>query len=156
LPALRHQCDCPGYRFAHPGYGLHAAGLHEQDVHLDTEHLRDAPQAFHGRVRFATLDRADLTLCEAGFIRESVLRQAARYAAQAHIARKRLAAALNVPVTVFYAGGGAKRSSIDERGFAYLRTRGALRLVRAYAGIRKRAPRIALLALAEALTQPGD
>jgi transcriptional regulator with XRE-family HTH domain len=68
---------------------------------------------------------------------------------------QRIAAALNVPVTVFYAGGGAKRS-IDERSFAYLRTRGALRLVRAYAGIRERAPRIALLALAEALTQPSD
>ena len=57
---------------------------------------------------------------------------------------------------MFYAGGGAKRSSIDERSFAYLRTRGALRLLRAYAGIRERAPRIALLALAEALTRPGD
>jgi hypothetical protein len=56
----------------------------------------------------------------------------------------------------FYAGGGAKRSNIDERSFAYLRTRGALRLVRAYAGIRGRAPRIALVALTEALTQPGD
>ena len=67
---------------------------------------------------------------------------------------QRVAAALNVPVTVFYAG--AKRSSIDERSFAYLRTRGALRLVRAYAGIRERGPRIALLALAEALTQPRD
>ena len=60
-----------------------------------------------------------------------------------------------MPVTVFY-GGGAKRSSVDERSFGYLRTRGALRLVRAYAGIRERAPRIALLALAEALMQPGD
>lgn len=69
---------------------------------------------------------------------------------------QRIAAALNVPVTVFYAGGGTKRSTIDERSFAFLRTRGALRLLRAYAGIRERAPRIALLALAEALTQPGD
>jgi transcriptional regulator with XRE-family HTH domain len=66
---------------------------------------------------------------------------------------QRVAAALNVPVTVFY-GASTKRSGIDEHTFAYLRTRGALRLVRAYAGISTRESRTALVALAEALARP--
>src|SRR5882672_193352 len=44
----------------------------------------------------------------------------------------RVAAALKVPVTAFY-GAAAARAS--ERGFTFLRSAGALRLVRAYAGI---------------------
>jgi transcriptional regulator with XRE-family HTH domain len=65
----------------------------------------------------------------------------------------RIATALRVPVTVFYDG---LQPDTEEAGFAYLRTRGALRLVRAYAGVPERAQRVALVALAEALARPGD
>jgi transcriptional regulator with XRE-family HTH domain len=64
---------------------------------------------------------------------------------------QRIAVALSVPVAFFY--GGAQRG-IDEASFGYLRTRGALRLVRAYAGVPERAQRVALVALAEALARP--
>jgi hypothetical protein len=50
----------------------------------------------------------------------------------------------------------AKRSGVDEGGFAYLRTRGALRLVRAYADIPARGSRSVLIVLAEALARPGE
>jgi transcriptional regulator with XRE-family HTH domain len=60
----------------------------------------------------------------------------------------RIAAALGVPVTAFYGTVGARKS---EQGFAYLRSAGALRLVRAYAEIPERAPKAALVAVAEAL-----
>jgi transcriptional regulator with XRE-family HTH domain len=63
---------------------------------------------------------------------------------------QRIAQALNVSVTVFY---GNTRTGPDERSFAYLRTRGALRLVRAYAGIPAPRWRTALVALAEALAR---
>src|SRR4051794_20432718 len=59
-----------------------------------------------------------------------------------------LAAVLKVPVTAFYGAAAARES---ERGFAYLNSAGALRLVRAYAGIAQRAPKAALRTLAEAL-----
>ena len=60
----------------------------------------------------------------------------------------RIAAALGVPVTAFY-GAAARRRS--DRGLPYLQSAGAVRLVRAYAGIPARGPRAALVALAEAL-----
>ena len=60
----------------------------------------------------------------------------------------RIAAALDVPVTAFYdAAAGRKRG---ER-FAYLRSAGAVRLVRAYAEIAERGPKAALVTLAKAL-----
>lgn len=62
----------------------------------------------------------------------------------------RIATALRVPVAFFY--DGAERT--EENSFTYLRTRGALRLVRAYAGLPERAQRVALIALAEALARP--
>ena len=62
----------------------------------------------------------------------------------------RVAAALGVPVTAFYRI--ASRPQRDE-GFAYLRTKGAMRLARAYAEIGQRGSRTALVTLAEALAQ---
>jgi transcriptional regulator with XRE-family HTH domain len=67
---------------------------------------------------------------------------------------QRIAGALGIPITVFY-GANGKRREDDDQSFVYLRTRGAMRLVRAYAGISGRASRVALLALAEALAQRG-
>ena len=66
----------------------------------------------------------------------------------------RTAAALKVPVTAFYGTAGARKS---EQGLAYLRSAGAVRLVRAYAGIAERGSKAALVALAEALARerPG-
>jgi transcriptional regulator with XRE-family HTH domain len=62
----------------------------------------------------------------------------------------RIATALRVSVAVFY--DGAERLG-EEDGFTYLRTRGALRLVRAYAGVSTRQYRVVLVALAEALAK---
>ena len=59
-----------------------------------------------------------------------------------------LAAALGVPVTAFYAAAARRES--DQR-FAYLRSAGAVRLVRAYAEIAERRPKYALVTLARAL-----
>ena len=67
---------------------------------------------------------------------------------------QRIADALGIPITAFY-GANGQRGDNQEQSFVYLRTRGAMRLVRAYAGISGRAPRVALLALAEALAQRG-
>ena len=60
----------------------------------------------------------------------------------------RIAAALHVPVTAFYGGSPARAG---DRGFEYLRSAGAVRLVRAYAEIAERAPKYALVTLAKAL-----
>ena len=60
----------------------------------------------------------------------------------------RIAAALHVPVTAFDDSAARHRS---DQSFAYLRSRGAVRIVRAYAGIGERAAKYALLTLAEAL-----
>ncbi|MGB9369601.1 MAG: helix-turn-helix transcriptional regulator [Xanthobacteraceae bacterium] len=60
----------------------------------------------------------------------------------------RVAAALNVPVTAFY--DVIVRPERD-RGFTYLRSAGAVRIVRAYSGIAERGSRAALMTLAEAL-----
>jgi transcriptional regulator with XRE-family HTH domain len=62
----------------------------------------------------------------------------------------RIAAALRVPVTAFY--GIAARGE-QERGFTYLRSAGAVRLVRSYAAIPERGPKAALVMLAEALAR---
>lgn len=62
----------------------------------------------------------------------------------------RIAAALGVPVTAFY--GIAARGE-RERGFTYLRSAGAVRLVRSYAAIAERGPKAALVMLAEALAR---
>lgn len=62
---------------------------------------------------------------------------------------QRIAAALDVPITKFYSD--MRRGGTEARSFSYLQTRGAMRLVRAYAGISARESRVALVALAEAL-----
>jgi transcriptional regulator with XRE-family HTH domain len=59
----------------------------------------------------------------------------------------RVAAALKVRVTAFYAGGARE----SDRGLPYLNSAGAVRLVRAYAEIAERGRKAALLAVAEAL-----
>ena len=59
----------------------------------------------------------------------------------------RVAAALKVPVTAFYAAGARE----SDRAFAYLNSAGAVRLVRAYAEIAERGRKAALVAVAEAL-----
>lgn len=59
-----------------------------------------------------------------------------------------------MPVTVFYGvpTGRAKRADMPaDEPFVYLQARGAVRLVRAYAGISSRATRNAMLVLIEAL-----
>jgi transcriptional regulator with XRE-family HTH domain len=62
---------------------------------------------------------------------------------------QRIAAALDVSVVWFYGSVPAG----DERSLAYLSSRGALRLARAYADIAERGSRMALIKLAEALAQ---
>src|SRR5256885_14570374 len=52
----------------------------------------------------------------------------------------RAAAALKVPVTAFYSAPLARAS---DRGFPYLRSAGAVRPLRAYAGIAERGPKAA-------------
>jgi len=64
----------------------------------------------------------------------------------------RLAAALRVPVTTFY---GVIAHPQREPAFGYLRSKGAVRLVRAYANIPQRGDKAALVTLAEALARPG-
>jgi transcriptional regulator with XRE-family HTH domain len=61
-----------------------------------------------------------------------------------------LAAALGVPVTAFY---GVITARGREGAFAYLRTKGAVRLVRAYAAIPERSAKATLVTLAEALAR---
>jgi transcriptional regulator with XRE-family HTH domain len=61
----------------------------------------------------------------------------------------RIAAAFGVPVTAFYEAATRK----DDRTFAHLRSAGAMRLARAYAGIDQRGPKYALVTLAEALAR---
>ena len=61
-----------------------------------------------------------------------------------------IAKALGMPVTAFY---GLSARPERERGFTYLRSAGAVRLVRAYAAIAPRGSRAALVVLAEALAR---
>ena len=57
----------------------------------------------------------------------------------------------------FYGGMGAKQAKKDRRnsGLALVQTKGAMRLLRAYAGIGSRATKYALVVLAESLRDKG-
>ena len=60
---------------------------------------------------------------------------------------------LNVPITFFYGGMGGARTKKDAApsGLAFLQTKGALRLIRAYTEITSRTTKYALVVLAESL-----
>jgi transcriptional regulator with XRE-family HTH domain len=67
---------------------------------------------------------------------------------------QRIAELLNVPITFFYNGIGENPNKTDVRdsvGLAFLQTKGALRLIRAYAEIQSRSAKYALVILAESL-----
>jgi transcriptional regulator with XRE-family HTH domain len=59
---------------------------------------------------------------------------------------------LNVPVTFFYSGMGVRaKKSEGSPALAFLQTKGALRLIRAYTEITSRTTKYALVVLAESL-----
>ena len=59
---------------------------------------------------------------------------------------------LNVPVTFFYGGMGARtKKDAAPSSLAFLQTKGALRLIRAYTEITSRTTKYALVVLAESL-----
>ena len=66
---------------------------------------------------------------------------------------QRIADMLNIPVTFFYGGMGAKakKREAGDPDFAFMQTRGAVRLMRAYAEISSRSTKYALVVLAELL-----
>jgi transcriptional regulator with XRE-family HTH domain len=66
---------------------------------------------------------------------------------------QQIADMLNVPVMFFYSGMGAraKKSEAPPSSLAFLQTKGALRLMRAYTEITSRATKYALVVLAESL-----
>jgi len=66
---------------------------------------------------------------------------------------QRIADMLNTPVMFFYSGMGADAKKKDQRngGLAFIQTKGAMRLVRAYADISSRTTKYALVVLAESL-----
>src|ERR1051325_5050891 len=66
---------------------------------------------------------------------------------------QQIADLLNVPITFFYGGMGAKakKSEALPSSIAFLQTKGALRLMRAYSEISSRATKYALVVLAERL-----
>ena len=66
---------------------------------------------------------------------------------------QRIADLLNTPVMFFYGGMGARPSKKDQRNsnLAFVQTRGAMRLLRAYAEIGSRTTKYALVVLAESL-----
>jgi len=66
---------------------------------------------------------------------------------------QQIANLLNVPVTFFYSGMGvrAKKTDAIPSGLAFLQTKGALRLMRAYTEITSRTTKYALVVLAESL-----
>jgi transcriptional regulator with XRE-family HTH domain len=66
---------------------------------------------------------------------------------------QQIANMLNVPVMFFYGGMGtrAKKSETIPSGIAYLQTKGAIRLMRAYTEIGSRTTKYALVVLAESL-----
>ena len=68
---------------------------------------------------------------------------------------QRIADILNTPVMFFYGGMGAKPKKKDQRnsGLAFIQTKGAMRLLRAYAEIGSRTTKYALVTLAEALAR---
>ena len=66
---------------------------------------------------------------------------------------QKIADMLDTPVTFFYGGmstAGKKREKQND-GLAYLQTKGAMRLIRAYGEIKSRTTKYALLVLAELL-----
>jgi transcriptional regulator with XRE-family HTH domain len=66
---------------------------------------------------------------------------------------QRIADLLETPVMFFYGGAGisAKKREKRNEGLAYLQTKGAMRLMRAYGEISSRATKYALVVLAESL-----
>ena len=68
---------------------------------------------------------------------------------------QKIADMLDTPVTFFYGGMGAgaagKKSDERNDGLAYLQTKGAMRLIRAYGEITSRTTKYALVVLAESL-----
>jgi transcriptional regulator with XRE-family HTH domain len=65
---------------------------------------------------------------------------------------QQIADLLNVPVTFFYSGMGTRGKKTEAfSGIAFLQTKGALRLMRAYSEISSRATKYALVVLAESL-----
>ena len=62
---------------------------------------------------------------------------------------------LNIPVTFFYGGMGvrAKKREAGNPDFAFMQTRGAVRLMRAYSEIGSRSTKYALVVLAESLRE---
>ena len=66
---------------------------------------------------------------------------------------QKIADMLDSPVTFFYGGIGADAKKRDKRneGLAYLQTKGAMRLMRAYGEITSRTTKYALVVLAESL-----
>jgi transcriptional regulator with XRE-family HTH domain len=66
---------------------------------------------------------------------------------------QRIADLLETPVMFFYGGAGVSAKKRDKRneGLAYLQTKGAMRLMRAYGEISSRTTKYALVTLAESL-----
>jgi transcriptional regulator with XRE-family HTH domain len=65
---------------------------------------------------------------------------------------QRIAEMLNVPVVFFYGGMGAGAKKKDQRSdLAFIQTKGAMRLLRAYSEIGARTTKYALVVLAESL-----
>lgn len=66
---------------------------------------------------------------------------------------QRIADILNTPVTFFYGGSTSPTKQRDTRatGLAFMQTKGAIRLMRAYSEINSRATKYALVVLAESL-----
>jgi transcriptional regulator with XRE-family HTH domain len=66
---------------------------------------------------------------------------------------QRIAELLNIPIMFFYdgAGAGAKKNDPRNAGLAFVQTKGAMRLLRAYADISSRTSKYALVVLAESL-----
>ena len=66
---------------------------------------------------------------------------------------QRIAEILNTPVMFFYSGMGPQAKKRDPRttSLAFLQTKGAIRLIRAYSEIGSRATKYALVVLAESL-----
>jgi len=71
---------------------------------------------------------------------------------------QRIADLLNTPVTFFYVGMGAKHKAKDQHNssLAFLQNKGAIRLLRAYAGIGSRTTKYALVTLAESLRKNDE
>ncbi len=66
---------------------------------------------------------------------------------------QKIADMLDTPVMFFYGGMGVRARKRDARdtGLAFLQTKGAMRLIRAYSEISSRATKYALVVLAESL-----